>query len=65
MSADPEQVDTLLQARHAAEESRRTGDEELVPAALQAAYEAGNGVDELAEATGLSTEAVMEILALA
>ena len=64
MSADPQQVETLMQARHAAEEALRTGDEELVPAAVRAAYEAGSGVDDLAEATGLSVEAVMEMLAL-
>ncbi len=64
MSADPEQVETLVQARHAAEEALRTGDEELVPAAVRAAYEAGNGLDELAEVTGLSVGALMELLAL-
>ena len=65
MSADPEQVETLIQAEHAAEEARRSGDEEVVPAAVRAAYEAGNGVDELAEATGLPVDAIMEMLALA
>jgi hypothetical protein len=64
MSADPEQVETLQQARHAAEEALRSGDEELVPVAVRAAYEAGNGVDELADATGLPVEALMELLAL-
>jgi hypothetical protein len=65
MSADPEQVDTLVQAEHAAEEARRSGDEELVPAAVRAAYEAGNGVEEIAAATGLPMPAIMEMLALA
>jgi len=64
MSADPEQVETLQQARHAAKEALRSGDEELVPVAVRAAYEAGNGLDELAEATGLPVEALMEMLAL-
>ena len=65
MSADPEQVETLIQAEHAAEEARRTGDEELVPAAVRAAYEAGNGVEELAGVTRLPLDAIMEMLALA
>jgi hypothetical protein len=65
MSADAEQVDTLLQAEHAAEEARRSGDEDLLPAAVRAAYEAGNGVDEIVAATGLPQAAVMEMLALA
>jgi hypothetical protein len=65
MSADAEQVDTLLQAEHAAEEARRSGDDDLLPAAVRAAYEAGNGVDEIVAATGLPQAAVMEMLALA
>ncbi|MDX6554036.1 MAG: hypothetical protein QOD86_231 [Miltoncostaeaceae bacterium] len=65
MSADPEQVETLVQAEHAAEEARRTGDEELVPSAVRAAYEAGNGVEEIATATRLPQASVMELLALA
>jgi hypothetical protein len=65
MSADAEQVDTLLQAEHAAEEARRSGDDDLLPAAVRAAYEAGNGVGEIVAATGLPQAAVMEMLALA
>jgi hypothetical protein len=65
MSADAEQVDTLMQAEHAAEEARRSGDDDLLPAAVRAAYEAGNGVDEIVAATGLPQAAVMEMLALA
>jgi len=65
MAEDPLQVDALIEAEHAAEEARRSGEDELVPPAVQAAYDAGNGVDAIARVTGLPVKRILELLELA
>lgn len=64
MSEDPARVDALLEAQRAADESRRSGDDDLVPEAVQAAYDAGNGVDDIAQVTGIPLERILEMLEL-
>lgn len=64
MADDPLEVDTLIQVEHAADEARRTGDEDVVPDAVRQAYEAGNGVDEIARVTRLPLDQVMGLLGL-
>lgn len=64
MDEDAQQVETLVEAERAADEAQRTGAEELVPDAVRAAYDAGNGADEIARVTGLPLDAVLEMLEL-
>jgi len=64
MAEDAQQVETLVEAERAAGEAQRTGAEELVPDAVRAAYDAGNGADEIARVTGLPLDAVMAMLEL-
>jgi hypothetical protein len=64
MAEDPLEVDTLIQVEHAADEARRTGDEDMVPEAVRQAYEAGNGVEEIARVTQLPVDQVLELLGL-
>lgn len=64
MTEDPIEVDTLVQVEHAADEARRTGDEDMVPDAVRRAYEAGNGVEDIARVTRLPMDQVLELLGL-
>jgi hypothetical protein len=64
MAEDAAQVETLVEAERAADEARRTGAEELIPDAVRAAYNAGNGADEIARVTRLPLDDVLTMLEL-
>jgi len=64
MDQEAQRVETLVEAERAAGAAQREGEEELVPDAVRAAYEAGNGADEIARVTGLPLDVVLEMLEL-
>jgi hypothetical protein len=64
MAKDAAQVETLVEAERAADEAQRTGAEELIPDAVRAAYNAGNGADEIARVTRLPLDDVLTMLEL-
>jgi hypothetical protein len=64
MAEDAQQVETLVEAERAADEAQRTGAEELIPEAVRAAYDAGNGADEIARVTNIPLDEIMTMLEL-
>lgn len=61
---DAQRVETLLEVERVAGHSQRDGEDENLPEAMKAAYNAGNGADDIARVTGLPLDAVLEMLEL-